>query len=121
VGAAAKITGKSIKKKRNSEKENKRKPEATIGFKKVERLELNTWFDTYYGQLSKEYLKEFGKLRFRFGADGKLIAVEVFADGVWKASNDILNVFLEVKIKRAPRHKPFTICKMLGMNGCSCS
>jgi Ca-activated chloride channel family protein len=120
VGAAAEITGKSVMKKRNREKENKRTPEVAIDVNKAERLELNTWFDKYYSKLSKEYLRAFGRLRFKFGAHGKLITIEVFTGGVWKASSDILKVFLEVKTKRAPLHKPFTFYKILGKNGCSC-
>ncbi|GEQ85049.1 inter-alpha-trypsin inhibitor domain-containing protein [Patiriisocius marinistellae] len=103
VGAAAKVTGKSIIKKSYTLTFDK------IALPKNELREIKVWFKATFGKLTSTYVSMYGDLEFKFGKDGELLSVSYLKDGKWITSAEMLQAFQTQQINKNKVAKQVTI------------
>lgn len=114
VGAAAEIKGTSIIKKSYSLTFNKGE------LPKAEARKLNIWFKANFGKLATKYMQEHIELTIKFGADGKVIDIQVFNGIEWVSNTKILKEFQKIQIKKAPTKIQFSVYASDASLSCQC-
>lgn len=120
VGAAAEINGKSVIKKKRTKKASTAKRTESIDFSKMERTAIHTWFTKNYSTHFKKYIADYGQLRFKFGANGTLLSLEVFQNGLWTTKSELFVALQKLKTAKTPSEKQFTVYITNGLAECTC-